>query len=287
MIPVVDSSRAETDTPRNLARWHEGENGLELLDAVFHTHVYERHIHEAYAIGVPLRGVQRFWCRGALRDGLAGDVVAINPGEVHDGRSGSDGGYAYRMIYVPVERLRAIVDDALEHRGAEVFANAPILKDGRLATLIHAAWRALAHSADSLLGDALLDQALLTLVIRHAGVRPAEGRTVDARAVRGVRDYLRSRIEDKVRLQELADVAGLSRFQLTRQFQRAFGLPPHAYHLHLKLEEGRRRLQRGLAIGRVAADLGFVDQSHFHRRFKGAFGVTPAQWRRCSGAAQG
>jgi AraC-like DNA-binding protein len=77
-------------------------------------------------------------------------------------------------------------------------------------------------------------------------------------------------------------IAGLSRFQLTRQFQRVFGLPLHAYHLQIRLEEARRRLRHGQTIAAVAADLGFVDQSHFHRRFRvrARFGITPAEWRR-------
>ena len=89
-----------------------------------------------------------------------------------------------------------------------------------------------------------------------------------------------SRVEEGIRVQELAALAGTSRFQLTRQFQQVFGLPLHAFHLHLKLVEGKRRLQHGAPIAQVATDLGFSDQSHFHRRFKGMFGVTPDTWRR-------
>jgi AraC family chemosensory pili system transcriptional regulator ChpD len=66
---------------------------------------------------------------------------------------------------------------------------------------------------------------------------------------------------------------------LTRQFEQAYGLPLHAYHLHLRLLEAKRRLRTGVPIAAVAADLGFADQSHLHRRFKGAFGMTPGEWR--------
>jgi AraC-like DNA-binding protein len=276
----IDAGCADPRPPREWARWHANEHGVELLEAAFDTHVYERHIHETYAIGVTLRGVQRFWCRGATRDSTAGDVMAINPGEAHDGRSGAAGGYAYRMIYVPAESLRAIADDALEHPGKEVYVSAPILKDATLAAQLCAAWDSLAHPGPRFAGDALLYEALLGLAMRHAGVRPACGRTVDAGALRRVKDCLHSRVEDGIRVQELADLAGMSRFQLTRQFQRVFGLPLHAYHLHLKLEEAKRRLRNGTPIVRIASELGFTDQSHLNRRFKGAFGMTPNTLRR-------
>lgn len=63
-----------------------GRRGVELLEAHFTRHVYDRHMHDTYAVGITLRGVQRFWCRGAVHDSTPGDVIVINPGEVHDGR---------------------------------------------------------------------------------------------------------------------------------------------------------------------------------------------------------
>jgi AraC-like DNA-binding protein len=261
------------------ARWHTAEHGVELLDASFRSHVYERHIHDTYAIGVTLAGIQSFWCRGEVRNATAGDVIAINPGEAHDGKSGSAGGYAYRMIYVPMEWMRTIVDDALGRRGADTLVSAPILQDDVLAKQISEAWDSLVDASGTFAGDAILYDALVRLVVRHAGVTPVRRSTVDERVMRRVKDHLHSKVEDHIRLQELATVAGMSRFQLTRQFQRTFGLPLHAYHLHLKLEEGKRRLALGAPIAQVAFDLGFSDQSHFHRRFKGMFGVTPRTWR--------
>lgn len=282
MIKRASPIRANVHAPRDCARRYTREHGVELLEAAFHSHVYERHMHDTYAIGVTLRGIQSFRCRGAVREAAPGDIVAINPAEAHDGKSGTDGGYAYRMIYVPANWMRAIVDDALEQRGQEVFANAPILKDPVLAERLCAAWDSMAEPSSSFAGDALLYEALQTLVIRHGGVRPSDRQSVDEHGMRRVRDYLVSRVEEDIRVQELAELAGMSRFQLTRQFQRAFGLPLHAYHLHLKLEEGKRRLRLAIPIAQVANDLGFADQSHFHRRFRGMFGVTPDDWRRAA-----
>jgi AraC-like DNA-binding protein len=102
---------------------------------------------------------------------------------------------------------------------------------------------------------------------------------LDDRAVKRVQDYLREHVHEHVRLDDLAAIASMSRFQLTRQFEKAYGLPLHAFHVHLRLVEAKRRLRTGVPIATVAADLGFADQSHLHRRFKGAFGMTPGEWR--------
>jgi AraC-like DNA-binding protein len=254
-------------------------DGIEFLEATYHTHTFERHIHETYAIGLTLSGVQRFWCRGATHDSLAGTSIVIGPGQSHDGQSGSAGGYSYRMVYVPMSVLQDIVGDACETTVTDdIGTKTPLVRDRQLALAFNRTWSALTHESQrppaDLLGDVILD-----LASRHAGIRVPAISTVDAVAVARVRDYLHAHVDRDVRAGELAELASMSRFQLTRQFERAFGLPLHAYHLHLRLEESKRRMRTGEPVAAVAANLGFADQSHFHRRFKGAFGVTPGQWR--------
>ena len=253
-------------------------DAVEVLEASFERHVYERHMHDTYAVGVTLVGVQRFWRRGATRDSTPGDVIAIAPGEVHDGQSGSAGGYRYRMLYVPIALMGAIVSDALERPASTTYAASPVIRDRVLARTLTAACEAMSSPQSTLASDVLLHESLVSLVSRHAPLRLPD-RPVNTPALRTVRDYLHQHLDGAVGVGTLAAIASMSRFQLTRQFQRAFGLPLHAYQLHVRLEESKRRFKAGMTIADVAADLGFADQSHFHRRFKGAFGMTPGQWQ--------
>jgi AraC-like DNA-binding protein len=239
-------------------------------------------MHDTYAIGITRRGVQRFWCHGETHDSTPGDVIAINPGEVHDGRSGSDGGYAYRMFYVSIETFRSIVEDALERPALRLSVRRPLLADSVLARQLNAAWNAVSCSPLSLASDELLHQSLSRLAAVHGGEHQLPSIARNERALNRVRDYLHDRVRDKVTLLELATVASMSRFQLTRRFQHAFGLPLHAYQMHLRLEEAKRRLRLGEGLADVAADLGFADQSHFNRRFKGSFGVSPGVWQQAA-----
>jgi AraC-like DNA-binding protein len=262
------------------ARYRLVNGDVELFEAAFERHVYERHIHEAYAIGVTLRGVQRFWCRGATRDSTAGTVIVIGPGEVHDGESGAPGGYAYRMLYVSIGYVEHLLADAGGRRGAAIGARVPVMANATLARQLDAAWRAGDRSPGSLAAGALLDESLLSVAARN-GFGGIAGRVhADPLALKRVRDYLHEHVQHPVGVHDLAALASMSRFQLTRQFQQAYGLPLHAYHLHVRLEVAKRELSQGAAIASVAANLGFADQSHLNRRFKGAFGVTPGEWRR-------
>lgn len=260
-------------------RYCSGENGVELLEASFEQHVYERHIHDTYAIGVTRRGVQRFWCCGATHDSVPGDVIVIPPGEAHDGESGTEGGYTYRMFYVSIGRMTGLASDAFDGSASSVeLRRSCLMRAPALARELNRAWKAMSDGPASLATDELFDQVFARLDVRHEKNR-TRSRWFDDRALNRVRDYLHDHVHEHVQLDDLATIASMSRFQLTRQFQKAYGLPLHGYHLHLRLLEAKRRLRTGGSIVTVAADLGFADQSHLNRRFKGAFGMTPGEWR--------
>jgi transcriptional regulator GlxA family with amidase domain len=56
------------------------------------------------------------------------------------------------------------------------------------------------------------------------------------------------------------------------------------YVLRLRLLMAQRRLRETAdAIGRIAVDCGFYDQSHFTRAFKAHTGLAPQQYRRLGG----
>jgi len=261
------------------ACYHATGDSVELFEAGFHDFSYERHFHDSYAIGVTLSGVQRFWCRGTTHDSVPGDVVVIPPGEVHDGQSGTTGGYTYRMFYVSESVLHDVVGDVLQRPALGIpLRRVPVVRDPSLARELDAAWRAARTDASSLAADELFAQACARLLTGEPESAP-DGRGVENRATLiRVRNYLRVHVGKRMSMQELAAIGGMSRFQLTRQFQQLFGLPLHAYHMQLRLHEARRRLRAGEAIAAVALELGFADQSHLNRRFKGAFGVAPGAY---------
>jgi AraC-like DNA-binding protein len=254
--------------------------GVELLHAHYVRHVYERHSHDAYAIGVTESGVQRFTCRGAAHASTTGTVMAFNPDDPHDGRAADDDGFTYRMLYIPPAVVRGVLSDAAERPAALPLFARPLLQDEQLAALVSAAHRACAE------GPALArDERLQAMVLRlaaHAPPRLLGDARGDRAAVRRARDYLHAAFAEDVTLDALAGVAQMSRFHLSRLFARVHGLPPHAYLLQLRLGHAKRMLAAGEAAAEVAAAVGFVDQSHLTRRFKGAFGVTPGQYARAA-----
>lgn len=90
------------------------------------------------------------------------------------------------------------------------------------------------------------------------------------------RGYLHAVTDRAVELAELAKVAGISRFQLLRNFRDAFGAPPAAYHRTLRLQLAKADLDRRLATCSEAAQrYGFADCSSFSHAYRRTFGEAP------------
>jgi AraC family transcriptional regulator len=81
-------------------------------------------------------------------------------------------------------------------------------------------------------------------------------------------------------LDELAQVAGLSRFHLCRAFRETTGLPPHAWLTRARLAAARRLLRSGdLPVRDVARACGFASPNQFATSFRKHIGVTPTAYR--------
>ena len=100
------------------------------------------------------------------------------------------------------------------------------------------------------------------------------------RAAERVRECLQSDGSMTTDLSSLAKSSGMSRFQALRAFTRRYGLPPHTYQLRVRLGLAQKSLRAGVQPAHVAAEYGFVDQSHLTKHFKRLIGVTPAQYAR-------
>ena len=154
------------------------------------------------------------------------------------------------------------------------------LFDPALAQAFSELWSELQQPADSSsLADRL--QSLLATLLQHqaADERPLPAKRMDW-AIRRSQERLQLQVAELHTLEDLAGIAQVSKSYLVREFHRMVGLPPHAYHLQLRIARAARLLAMGLSLSRVAFDAGFADQSHLSRRFKAAYGLTPLEFAR-------
>ncbi|MFG1961054.1 AraC family ligand binding domain-containing protein [Nonomuraea sp. NPDC049028] len=255
---------------------------LDLLKAHYVTHRFTRHVHDGYAIGLILDGVEEFEYRGDLHRAGAGEVVLVNPEAVHTGQAGTADGWSYRMLYPSVEALSGLAAELGLPYTTPYFPE-QVVRDQAVAALLGRAHLA-AERGDALAASSLMRGFFSRLLIRHAtprpsAVLPAEG----GRAVAEALEVLHESLVDPPSLDDLAQAVGARPFPLLRAFKAATGLPPHAYLISMRIQRARRLLDSGVRPAQVAAELGFTDQAHLNRHFKRIVGVPPAAYQRSAG----
>jgi AraC-like DNA-binding protein len=79
----------------------------------------------------------------------------------------------------------------------------------------------------------------------------------------------------RVRIEDLAVEVGWSRKRLWSRFRSQIGLPPKRAVQLVRFDHAVHRLAAGERTALVAAECGYVDQSHFHRDVLAFTGMTP------------
>jgi AraC-like DNA-binding protein len=277
------------DEPGDWARyWRSPDDRLEAMHAHFRGHVYHRHSHETYSLGVTESGAQGFTCRGAGHVSTAGLVMAFNPDDPHDGHAATGSGFTYRMIHMAPDLLTDLLADLTGAPPAMPLFADPVIADPALASAVRRLHRSLTGPASPLEQSERL-AAVAALAARHAAgpyeadllrTCPAGLTAGDrARAADRVRAFLSGEHAAHATLADLAEVAGCSRFAAYRAFRGRFGLSPSDYQRQLRLRAARRALAGGIAVADVAAATGFADQAHLTRWFRRCYGITPGAYR--------
>lgn len=97
--------------------------------------------------------------------------------------------------------------------------------------------------------------------------------------LRAVLAHMQTHCGRRIRIPELAALAGLSVAQLERQFSYVFQLTPQQMLTKLRVEAAMQLLEGTRSIADVSLACGFGDQSAFNRQFKATTGTTPYRYR--------
>lgn len=236
------------------------------------SHAFSRHMHDQFGIGLIMRGAQKSLSGRGIVEAEVGDIIAVNPGEVHDGSPIGDKGRAWRMLYFDPAALadpfRALTDGS-----TRIELSYPAKRDPAAAAYFLSAFRAM---TDPLGGYSEIEwrESLLGLLARLI-----ERRNTKEAGPPNAIERARARIDDDPcgchSLAELALIGGVSQFQLVRGFSKATGFTPHAYLVQRRLQLARQMITKGIALSDVALMSGFADQSHMTRLFGRTYGVSP------------
>ena len=92
--------------------------------------------------------------------------------------------------------------------------------------------------------------------------------------------YIRANVFTPLKVSDVVAYSGYSDEHFSRQFKKEMGVGAADFILNCKLEEAKTLLEiSDFSIGEISSRLYFSNQSHFQRKFKEKYGVTPRQYR--------
>ena len=101
-----------------------------------------------------------------------------------------------------------------------------------------------------------------------------------ARSIERALAHIHHHLGERLPLEDLARVAGLSVWRFATVFRRQVGQAPHRYICTARVRRAQDLLDAGMPTASVASETGFYDQSHLSRHFKTVCGMTPGQTSR-------
>src|SRR5262249_52706745 len=121
--------------------------------------------------------------------------------------------------------------------------------------------------------DMIVMQNVRQPAVRRCGALP-EWR------IRRLEEFLTSNIDKRIRLDDMAASAGLSKMHFAAQFRAATGYRPREFLLFRRIERAKAMMMAsGAPLVEIAFAAGFNAQAHFSTVFKRFTGKTPAQWK--------
>lgn len=135
-----------------------------------------------------------------------------------------------------------------------------------------------------LYGDGLTLALLLAVLQLPPSASHSRGRLAQWQ-LRRVTEYMTENCVRNIRIEELAELTGLSQSYFSHAFKASTGLPPHQWQMRARIDRVKILLRnRALSLTEIAAETGFSDPAHFTRMFRRQIGASPSAWRRMHAA---
>lgn len=125
--------------------------------------------------------------------------------------------------------------------------------------------------------EVLLEDLLIELALRSRPLSDQQAAPVEYAV-----GYIEKHLNEKISIDFLADLVGMSRRSLTRHFREATGRSIQAYQLDRKLALTASIIKThpDITLKEVAHTMGFYDEFHLSRAFRKRYGSSPAAYRR-------
>lgn len=279
-------SRSQPFDPRQQMR-RQGYEVFHYQDAKMDS--VEVHHHDFYEVYLFLSGNVDYTIEGSLYHLEPGDLLLINPLELHQLKvNASQTSYERFVLWLTPSYLNSLsrpevsLTVCFDHSRP---GRRNLLRPGksRVLQLIMAELLQEFYSseygheaaADAILLRFLVELNRLALASPPVAVESEDRSTV---LIRQVLAYINEHCHQELSLDQIASAFFISKYHLSHEFQRLVGASVYRYIIQKRLIIAKQLLSSGLPPTGVYQNCGFRDYANFYRAFKAEYGISPSEF---------
>ncbi|BBB90743.1 MAG TPA: AraC family transcriptional regulator [Methylomusa anaerophila] len=252
----------------------------------YHEHgpILKKHWHKEFMIFYIEKGTALIHCNSQPIPVNAGDLVIINPNDIHYVENCCSH-LIESYIIIDLVFLLSYKEDVCQTKYIAPLLENHICFQNKIENdedLVHQVTNLIAEYEQKKLGYELVIKAevyriLVSLMRRHTVLVTDEVKNRQHPQLRPLLEYIDEHYQQKITLKKLAALANVSPYHLCRLFKSIIGMPPIEYINHLRISEAKKLLEQHhhLKVGEVAQIVGFNDSNYFSRLFKKYNHISP------------
>lgn len=129
-----------------------------------------------------------------------------------------------------------------------------------------------------LIGHLYLFLDYLTQSMRITG--PVQSSKMSDYYIKEAINYIEQNFQNDISIEDIANVCGINRSYFGKIFKNSIGRPPQEFLMNYRMVKATELLKlTSLSIAEIGSAVGYENQLHFSRAFKGIYGVSPREWR--------
>lgn len=247
------------------------------------------HHHDFYEVYLFLKGSAEYWIEGRRVSMVPGDLILINPTELHRSIVHPEStDYERIVLWINKEYLSSLstpeTDLSVCFDASRPFHMNRIRPTGAALSPIAST---LASLVDEYFSsewgkktrlEAIFIQFMVELNRHYLSLSQRGAKDNEDSFVQSVLKYISENYMEELSLDSIADLFFVSKYHLSHAFRREVGVSLYRYVMLKRLLAAKEMLLSGMSAGEAAYASGFGDYAGFWRAFKAEYGISPKEF---------